>query len=243
MQNMLLVVHLLICVVLVGAVLMQRSEGGALGMGGGGGGLISGRGAADMMVTITSWVAGLFFCTSILLTVLAGGSPVDRSVTDTPERPGIQFNIPFLNQKSPDAAPKTTGAISAPDPALAAPAATLVDENAPVAPPPVEAVTRAGPLAETPPVGAAKAAPASAGSGAASSTGGAVVAGPIGAAPASGGPSAATPPVRPAQGAQKVAPVPLAPLTPSPLPGAASSGESPQPADPGSSRDRNGPDE
>ncbi|TPW08910.1 MAG: preprotein translocase subunit SecG, partial [Alphaproteobacteria bacterium] len=100
MQNMFLVLHLLICVVLVGAVLMQRSEGGALGMGGGGGGLISGRGAADMMVNITSWVGGAFFVTSIVLTVMAGARPVDRSVITDGQRPqsGIHFNLPFFNQ-------------------------------------------------------------------------------------------------------------------------------------------------
>jgi preprotein translocase subunit SecG len=240
MQNMLLVLHLLICVVLVGAVLMQRSEGGALGMGGGGGGLISGRGAADMMVNITSWVGGAFFVTSIFLTVLAGGRPADRSVTDTPERPGIQFNIPFLNKSEPKAltpAPTT----SAPDPALAAPSASDSVEGAAVAPTPVEAATRAGPLVEAGPVGALKTPASGAASSTTSRNAGAVVAGPVGAAPAATAPAKTAP--RPAPAAQKVAPVPLLPVQTTPLPATAPTTESPQPAAPGPTRDRSGPDE
>jgi preprotein translocase subunit SecG len=107
MQNAILVLHLIICMVLVGAVLMQRSEGGALGMGGGGGGgLISGRGAADMMVNITSWVGGAFFVTSLVLAVLANTQPADRSVIRAPgDRPGFQFTIPGLPKPEPKSAP------------------------------------------------------------------------------------------------------------------------------------------
>ena len=48
MQNVVLVVHLIIALCLIGAVLLQRSEGGALGIGGGGGGLVSQRGVDDI---------------------------------------------------------------------------------------------------------------------------------------------------------------------------------------------------
>ena len=71
MQNVLLVIHLIACIALVFAVLLQRSEGGALGMGGGGtGGLISGRGAASVLVRTTMGLAAIFFTTSILMTRL-----------------------------------------------------------------------------------------------------------------------------------------------------------------------------
>jgi preprotein translocase subunit SecG len=71
MQNVLLVVHLLACISLVITVMLQRSEGGALGMGGGGtGGIISGRGAANVLVRVTMVCAAIFFTTSIVMTRL-----------------------------------------------------------------------------------------------------------------------------------------------------------------------------
>ena len=57
MKNALLVIHLLIASALVGMVLIQRSEGGALGMGGGGGGFMTGRGAANLLTRITAGLA------------------------------------------------------------------------------------------------------------------------------------------------------------------------------------------
>src|SRR5271157_1443424 len=74
MQAVLLVIQLLVSVALIGVVLLQRSEGGALGMGGGGsglGGLFSPRGAADTLTRTTAILAILFFCTSLGLTLLA----------------------------------------------------------------------------------------------------------------------------------------------------------------------------
>ena len=71
MEVILLIIHLLVCVCLIGLVLLQRSEGGALGMGGGGGAgsLMSGRGAADALAKMTSVAGGFFLVTSISLTV------------------------------------------------------------------------------------------------------------------------------------------------------------------------------
>lgn len=72
MSTVLLVVHLLIAAGLVGVVLLQRSEGGALGIGGGGGGgFMTGRGTANLLTRATAILAGLFFLTSIGLTLLA----------------------------------------------------------------------------------------------------------------------------------------------------------------------------
>lgn len=73
MQNIVLVVHLILALCLIAVVLLQRSEGGALGMGGGGGGLVSSRGAATALSKMTWVLAVGFLCTSLLLTVLAGG--------------------------------------------------------------------------------------------------------------------------------------------------------------------------
>ena len=84
METVVLVIHLLVCICLIGLVLLQRSEGGALGMGGGGGGgLVSGRGAADALAKMTSVAGGFFLVTSLSLTVLSGAaSGSGRSVFD-----------------------------------------------------------------------------------------------------------------------------------------------------------------
>jgi len=78
MESVLLIIHLMIAVALVGVVLLQRSEGGALGIGGGGGGggglggMMSGRGAA--LTRTTAFLAAAFFATSIALSLIGGGS-------------------------------------------------------------------------------------------------------------------------------------------------------------------------
>lgn len=73
MQTFLLVVHLIVAVLLIGAILMQRSEGGALGIGGGnsGGNLFSARGVGNGLTRATAILAVCFFATSIALTMLA----------------------------------------------------------------------------------------------------------------------------------------------------------------------------
>lgn len=218
MQNAILVLHLIICMVLVGAVLMQRSEGGALGMGGGGtGGLISGRGAADMMVNITSWVGGAFFVTSLFLAVLANTQPVDRSVITGPgERPGFQLQLPdFLKSEKKSATP--TAAVPAPAGPVTAPLQ---------APAPDEALTRAAPLETLPttPVGAVGAArPVPPAASLPTAKAPANVPARAGAAPATTGPvgsqkaattapmiplPAATPPAQPAESDQRPDPAP-----------------------------------
>lgn len=69
------VIHALVALALVGVVLLQRSEGGALGMGGGGGGgggIMSGRSAGNVLTKSTAVLGGAFMATSILLALLAG---------------------------------------------------------------------------------------------------------------------------------------------------------------------------
>ncbi len=96
MQNVVLIIHLIVAVCLIGAVLLQRSEGGALGIGGGGGGLVSQRGAATALSKITWVLAVGFLCTSILLTILAGsggsGSLLERFQAD----PDASIPLPEL---------------------------------------------------------------------------------------------------------------------------------------------------
>ena len=80
-----LAIHLIIAIALVGAILLQRSEGGALGIGGGGagGGLMTGRAAGNLLTRTTAILAGSVFVTSMSLALIANsrsgsGSPFDR---------------------------------------------------------------------------------------------------------------------------------------------------------------------
>ena len=75
MTTIILVIHLLIAVALVIAVLLQRSEGGGLGIGGSqSGGFMTSRGTANTLTKITTLVGSLFFITSILLAILSGSN-------------------------------------------------------------------------------------------------------------------------------------------------------------------------
>lgn len=84
MQTVIIVIHLLLAVALVITVLLQRSEGGALGIGGNAmGGFMTGRGAANALTRATAILAVLFFTTSIILTVLARGTVETPSILDS----------------------------------------------------------------------------------------------------------------------------------------------------------------
>jgi preprotein translocase subunit SecG len=73
--NILLTIHIIVCIALIGVILLQRSEGGAFGMGGGGGGgFMTARGAGDLLTRTTAILAGIFFILSLALTLLSGGS-------------------------------------------------------------------------------------------------------------------------------------------------------------------------
>jgi len=94
MLTVLIVVHLIIVLALVGVVLLQRSEGGGLGMGGGGSsGFMTGRGQANMLTRTTAILAAAFFVTSLLLSVLAGYQGAPSSVIDR-VAPGAGQNGP-----------------------------------------------------------------------------------------------------------------------------------------------------
>jgi preprotein translocase subunit SecG len=70
LQTVLLVLQILVCVGLVAVILLQRSEGGALGMGGGGGGMMTARGAGNLLTRTTAVLASMFFALSVGLVVL-----------------------------------------------------------------------------------------------------------------------------------------------------------------------------
>ena len=81
MTTVILIIHILISISIVGLVLMQRSEGGGLGIGGGNN-FMSARGTADLLTRATTVLAVAFFCTSILLAMLAGYGKKSTSIID-----------------------------------------------------------------------------------------------------------------------------------------------------------------
>ncbi len=85
MIAIILVVHLFIAIALVGVVLVQRSEGGGLGIGGGTmGGLMTTRGSANLLTRVTAVLAACFMATSIVLAILSGATQQPSSVLDRP---------------------------------------------------------------------------------------------------------------------------------------------------------------
>jgi preprotein translocase subunit SecG len=120
MENVILVVHLILAICLIGVVLLQRSEGGGLGMGGGGG-VMTGRQAATALGKLTWAFAIAFLATSITLTIIAAQNSAGESVLD---RIGVET--------TPDGAPAEDGGLLPP------PASDLLPPasgDAPVLPP------------------------------------------------------------------------------------------------------------
>ncbi|MGH6888647.1 MAG: preprotein translocase subunit SecG [Rhizomicrobium sp.] len=104
MQSILIVIQLFVSVAMIIVVLLQRSEGGALGMGGGGsglGGLFSPRGAADTLTQTTAILAILFFVTSLALTLFSLNSR-PHSILET--NPGVPAQT-LPGHKPPQRAP------------------------------------------------------------------------------------------------------------------------------------------
>jgi preprotein translocase subunit SecG len=130
MENVVLTIHLILALLLIGVVLLQRSEGGGLGIGGGGG-TVSARVAATALTKLTWIFAAAFIVTSITLTVLAtrgstGGSVVD-STTSTTEAPAS--DAPATPGLSGDLTPPTTGDAPATPPKADEPATTAPATN------------------------------------------------------------------------------------------------------------------
>jgi preprotein translocase subunit SecG len=81
MMPVLIVIHLLVVIALVGVVLLQRSEGGALGTGGGGG-FMTGRGQANALSRATAILGALYFASALLMSIIAGWSRAPRSIIE-----------------------------------------------------------------------------------------------------------------------------------------------------------------
>lgn len=95
MQNVLITIHLIAVCGMIVLILLQRSEGGALGIGGGGGGgLMSGRSAANALTRTTAVLAAVFFVTSISLTLLAINKNSDNLLRERAQT-GAEIDAPL----------------------------------------------------------------------------------------------------------------------------------------------------
>ena len=133
MENVLLVAYLLIVLALIAVILLQRSEGGGLGMGGNAGGLMTVRGSANLLTRTTSILAALFFATAIGLTILAELNRTTSDILDSAAQPGEATPSTVL-----DALSQLGGGDTLPLPTASAEAATDTPTSAPAAADPVE---------------------------------------------------------------------------------------------------------
>ncbi len=133
MQTVLIVIHLMVVLALIGVVLIQRSEGGGLGIGGGGGGsgggFFTARGTANVLTRATAILALIFFITSLSLTIVAGWGRSPRSILPPaqqnqggPQVPQSGGSILDQQRQQAPAAPQGTAAPQG-EAAPAAPAA------------------------------------------------------------------------------------------------------------------------
>jgi preprotein translocase subunit SecG len=120
MFKFLLIVQTLIAASLVGTILMQRSEGGGLGVGGSSSGFMTARGAADFLTRSTAFLGAAFIILSILLAAIAGAS-----------REPVKIDTSLANQMAP--APQQ-GAPATQPPAQQQPAAPAQNQDAPAVP-------------------------------------------------------------------------------------------------------------
>src|SRR4029078_11368561 len=97
MQHVIVVIHLMVVGAMIGVVLLQKSEGGGLGIGSTGG-FLSSRGTSNVLTRTKGILAGVFFATSLVLSILAGwgrkpasiiqGAPAQQAPASAPPTPG-----------------------------------------------------------------------------------------------------------------------------------------------------------
>ncbi len=153
MVTVVIVIHLMVVLAMIGLVLLQRSDGGALGIGGGGGNFLSGRGAGNVLTRSTAIFAGAFFATSIALTVLAR---MESRPSDILDRLGAPAPVTAPAPAAPAPGTPTTGEAPSAQSVLdslgapqqePAPAAQAPAAPAPAAPAPTSQATEPAPAA------------------------------------------------------------------------------------------------
>ncbi len=126
LATILLVVNVFVCIALIAVVLVQRSEGGALGMGGGGGGpsgFLTTRGAGDLLTRMTWILAFIFFSLAMAQTLLIGREHGHSSIIDRLNAQSLDFSTPTKPQAQP-VAPAGPG-LQAPLPTVQSPPAVV----------------------------------------------------------------------------------------------------------------------
>lgn len=142
--GVLLAINIVVCLGLIGVVLLQRSEGGALGMGGGSSSFMTARGAGDLLTRITWILFSIFLLISLALTILTGRMNSGGSVVD-------RLDIQNLDSKALNAASAAPAPAS--DPSTAAPApiqAPTPQLNTPAPAAPQPSLLAPAPKAEQP---------------------------------------------------------------------------------------------
>ncbi|RUV68384.1 MAG: preprotein translocase subunit SecG [Mesorhizobium sp.] len=134
METVLIVVHLMVVLALVGVVLLQRSEGGGLGIGGGSG-FMTARGAANALTRATAILAAAFFATSLTLSIVARYREKPIDILD--RVPVTNGGGGVLNQLPGTTAPTPPSGNTAPTPPTGNDAAA----PAPAAPPAADSTT------------------------------------------------------------------------------------------------------
>lgn len=117
MSTVILLIHVMIAVALVGVVLLQRSEGGALGIGGGGGGgggFMTGRSAGNALTKTTAILAACFFVTSLTLSILASQQRAPSTILPAGEGGLAPLQIPGALAPAVPTAPPVPAAPQAP---------------------------------------------------------------------------------------------------------------------------------
>ncbi|MER9014442.1 MULTISPECIES: preprotein translocase subunit SecG [unclassified Mesorhizobium] len=140
METVLIVVHLMVVLALVGVVLLQRSEGGGLGIGGGSG-FMTARGAANALTRATAILAAAFFVTSLTLSIVAryGEKPID--ILDRVPATSDGAGKGVLNQLPGTTTPTPPSGTTAPTPPSGNGAATTPPPTAPATPPATNGAT------------------------------------------------------------------------------------------------------
>jgi preprotein translocase subunit SecG len=159
MEIILRVLQVFLAVGLIGVVLLQRSEGGGLGIGssGGAGSFMSVRGTANFLTRVTAILGALFMIICLILTLLAKPTTVQKSIFDTPAP--VSTTVP-----APTPVPAQTQTLPVPAaPVSQAPALPIPvpgeKADAPVTTSPAPAPTAVAPAAEPAPAAKAKKAP------------------------------------------------------------------------------------
>lgn len=128
MQHVVIVIHLMLVLALIGVVLLQKSEGGGLGIGSTGGFMTS-RGTANVLTRATAILAGLFFATSLMLSIIAGLNRKPSSILQGGQSAPVAPAGPTAPLNPKGILNQLQGAPAAPPAAPAAPAGPQVPQS------------------------------------------------------------------------------------------------------------------